>query len=170
MKSKLLAAVICVVVTVAGAMAQPAEPSKNPMRGKNPAMMHNKLKLTDEQKASIQKIKLGLMQKQIDLRAQIAHDRLDYEQLASADSPNEDAIAAKIDDIAKLQIQLRKNLLDGWFTVNKVLTPEQQKIWKKVLQHPRELRRRHDDENAKKWQRRHQGNDAMEKPATVKDQ
>ncbi len=137
MKSKFLAAAICILVTVGGAIAQPAGPSKNSMRDRNPAMMHNKLNLTDEQKASIQKIKFGLMQKQIDLRAQIAHDRLDYEQLTFADSPDEDAIAAKLDDIAKLQVQLHKNLLDGWFAVNKILTPEQQKIWKRVLQHPR---------------------------------
>ena len=100
------------------------------------------LKLTDQEKTDIQKTKFDLMQKQIDLRAKIAHDRLDYEQLASADSPDEDAIAAKMDDIAKLQSQLKKNLLDGWFAVNKILTPDQQKIWKKVLQHPRMAARR----------------------------
>ncbi|MGO9482553.1 MAG: Spy/CpxP family protein refolding chaperone [Candidatus Kryptoniota bacterium] len=142
MKFKILAAGICMLLTVGGAIAQPAQPSNDAMWGKHPAMMHNKLKLTDEQKASIQKVKFEVMQKQIDLRAQIAHDRLDYEQLTSADSPDEDAIAAKIDDIAKLQIQLHKNLLHGWFAVNKVLTPEQQKIWKKVLQHPRMAARR----------------------------
>jgi len=142
MKSKLLTAAICIMVTVGGAMAQSQGTPKNSMPGKHPSMMHNKLNLTDEQKASIQKIKFDLMQKQIDIRAKIAHARLDYEQLASADSPDENAIAAKIEEISNLQVESKKNLLDNWFSVNKILTPEQQKIWKKVLQHPMMARRR----------------------------
>ena len=82
-----------------------------------------------------------MKQKQIDLRAKIAHARLDYGQLTSANSPDEDAIAGKIDEISKLQLQLKKNLLDTWFAVDKILTPDQQKIWKKVLQHPMMARR-----------------------------
>jgi Spy/CpxP family protein refolding chaperone len=142
MKTTLMTIVISFLVLAGSAMAQTDQPKAQPMpRWKN-AKGANELKLTDQQKKDIQKIKFDLMQKQIDLRAKIAHARLDYGQLTSADSPDEDAIAGKIDEIAKLQVQLKKNLLDCWFVVNKILTPDQQKIWKKVLEHPRMAARR----------------------------
>jgi len=137
MKTTLMTIMLGLLVVAGSAMAQTDQPKAQPMpRWKN-ARGANALKLTDQEKKDIQKIKYDLMQKQIDLRAKIAHARLDYTQLASADSPDEDAIVAKIDEIAKLQTQVKKNLLDGWFAVNKILTPDQQKIWKKVLEHPR---------------------------------
>lgn len=136
MKTKLTILALGIFVLVGSALAQTNQPQTEPgPRWKN-AKGASELKLTDEQKKDIQKIKYNLMQKQIDLRAKIAHARLDYGQLTSTDSPDEDAISAKIDEIGKLQMQLKKNLLDGWFAVNKILTPDQQKIWKKVLQHP----------------------------------
>ncbi|HUI30091.1 MAG TPA: periplasmic heavy metal sensor [Candidatus Acidoferrales bacterium] len=138
MRIELLITSFCIMAAAGSVMAQPQGSPDDSTWGRHRTMMHarNGLKLTDEQKATVQKIRFGIMQKQIDLRAQIAHDRLDYERLASAETPDESAIADKLDDIAKLQVQIRKNLLDGWFAINKILTPDQQKIWKKVLQHP----------------------------------
>lgn len=137
MKTTLITIVLSLLVIAGSAMAQTGKTQNRPMAGWKNNMGAGGLKLTDQQKKDVQKIKFNLMQKQIDLRAKIAHARLDYEQLTSADSPDESAIAAKIDEIAKLQVQSKKNMLDGWFAVNKILTPDQQKIWKKVLQHPR---------------------------------
>ena len=105
MRTKLITSALCIMVAVGGAFAQSSKPTREMNHGKNTGMMRNKLKLTDEQKASIQKIKFDLMQKQIDIRAKIAHARLDYEQLTSADAPNEDAITSNIDDISKLQLE-----------------------------------------------------------------
>jgi Spy/CpxP family protein refolding chaperone len=136
MKTRLTILALGIFVMVGSALAQTNQPQAPSAPGWRHSKAGNALKLTDEQKKDVQKIKFDLMQKQIDLRAKIAHARLDYGQLTSADSPDEDAIAAKIDEISKLQVQLKKNLLDGWFAVNKILTPDQQKLWKKVLQHP----------------------------------
>lgn len=142
MKTTLMMIILSFVVVSGSALAQTDQPqSKSKSRWENPKGAHG-LKLTDDQKKDIQKIKFDLMQEQIDLRAKIAHARLDYGRLTSADSPDEDAIAAKLDDISKLQVQVRKNLLDGWFAVNKILPPDQQKIWRRVLQHPRMAARR----------------------------
>jgi len=141
MKTSLLTITLSILMIVGGALAQTDQPqSKSKSKWENPRGTRG-LKLSDEQKKDIQKIKYDLMQKQIDLRAKIAHARLDYGQLSSAESPDENAISSKIDEIARLQVQLKKNLLDGWFAVNKILTPEQQALWKKVLQHPGMARR-----------------------------
>jgi len=136
MKTTLMTMVLTLAFIACSAMAQTDQQQTRPAPRWKQAKGANELKLTDEQKKDIQKIKLDLMQKQIDIRAKIAHARLDYEQLASADSPDEEALAAKMDEISKLQTQLKKNMLDGWFAVNKILTPDQQKIWKRVLEHP----------------------------------
>jgi Spy/CpxP family protein refolding chaperone len=138
MKLKLLAAMISVMTLVSGAFAQPGRAFKDStwIRHRPMMLMHNRLNLTDEQRKEVQKIRFDMMQKQIDIRAKIAHARLDYEQLTSADSPDENSIAAKIDEIAKLKSQLKKNMLDSWFAINRILTPDQQKIWRTALQHP----------------------------------
>lgn len=136
MKTKLIAIAAVFLVAANAAIAQPPEAPRHPMQMGHGQTLPKELKLTDQQKADIQKIRLDQMQKRIDINAQIQHARLDYEKLASADNPDRDALAAKLDDIAKLRGELHKNLLDGWFAVNKILTPNQQKIWKKVLQHP----------------------------------
>jgi len=142
MKTKLMTTVLSLFFLAGSVLAQTDQPKAQHMPKWRNAKGANELKLTDDQKKDIQKIKYDLMQKQIDIRAKLEHARLDYGQLTGTDSPDEDAIASKIDEIAKLQTQLKKNLLDGWFTINKILTPDQQKIWKKVLQHPGIAKRR----------------------------
>lgn len=137
MKRELIIAVTAFLLAAGGALAQTDKPTSRPAPMWRSQKGTPELKLTDEQKKDVQKIKFDLMQKQIDLRSKLAHARLEYQQLTSGDSPDQAAIAAKIDEIATLQSQMKKNLLGGWFAINKILTPEQQKIWKKVLEHPR---------------------------------
>ena len=136
MKTKLVAAAISFLLVSGAAFAQPMTKRPQQMPMLNRAEMLKQLKLTDDQKSQIQKLRFDMMQKQIDLRAQLAHSRLDYEQLASADNPDQDAISSKIDQIDKAKVAMQKNKLAFWFDVNKVLTPDQQKVWKKVLEHP----------------------------------
>jgi len=136
MRTGLLAMTLSSLLIVGSAAAQPAQQPKHPMQERHNGMMQGGLKLTDQQKKDIAKIKFDHKQKQIDLRATLAHARLDYEKLAASDNPDQDALSAKLDEITKAQADLHKNLLDGWFAVNKILTPEQQKIWKRVLEHP----------------------------------
>ncbi|HEY9166788.1 MAG TPA: periplasmic heavy metal sensor [Candidatus Kryptonia bacterium] len=142
MKSKFLVLVLSALAIAGTAWAQDSSMQKGPMRMWRSHTAGSQLKLTDSQKKDIQKIRFDLMQKQIDVRAKLSHARLDYGQLASADNPDAGALSDKIDEIAKLQTDLKKNMLDGWFAVNKLLTPDQQKIWKKVLEHPAMAMRR----------------------------
>ena len=118
--------------------AQPPEPS-----GLHHGKLLEELKLTDSQKEQFDKTRYETQKRQIDLRAKIATARLDLQKLMAADSPDKSSIEKKFTEIASLQTSLRMNHLNAWFENNKVLTPEQQKIWKKVLvTAPQEMRKK----------------------------
>ncbi|HEX9615520.1 MAG TPA: hypothetical protein VGA55_08425, partial [Bacteroidota bacterium] len=40
----------------------------------------------------------------------------------------------KMDEISAIQSEARKHRMQTWFSINKQLNPEQQKIWKKGLE------------------------------------
>ncbi len=136
MKTKLLALAVGFLAAATTTLAQPCAPPSTGNRMGHFPTVPRELRLTDQQRSQVQKIRFDLTQKQIDIRAQLAHDRVDYAELAAANAPDEGAMDAKVQDIAKLKGELHSNMLGAWFEVNKVLTPEQQKIWKKVLEHP----------------------------------
>ncbi|HTR81003.1 MAG TPA: periplasmic heavy metal sensor [Bacteroidota bacterium] len=92
-----------------------------------------KLKLTDEQKSKMKDIKFETTKKGIDLRAKLALSKLELGRLVSADEPDKAEIEKKMNEIASNKVALDMNKLNGWFEVNKILTPEQQKIWHRVL-------------------------------------
>lgn len=141
MRTKLLVITLGLLVASGAALAQPAA-RQGSMRWNHHPMLFAQLKLTEQQKVEARKVWFDLMQKQIDVRAQLAHARLDYRELATANTPDQKALNAKIQDMANLKAQLQQNKLDAWFSVNKLLTAEQQKVWKKVLEHPMSFDRR----------------------------
>jgi Spy/CpxP family protein refolding chaperone len=141
MRTKLLIAMLGCLITGGVALGQPAAPQHRMNMMHNRAMFPG-LKLTDQQKADAKKVWFGLQEKQIDVRAQLQHARLDYEQLASAADPDQKALSSKVQEVANLKAQLQQNKLDAWFAVNKFLTTDQQKVWKRVLEHPMMFERR----------------------------
>jgi Spy/CpxP family protein refolding chaperone len=92
-----------------------------------------KLKLTDAQKKDVDKILFDAAKQTIAQHAKVATARLELRQLFKVDSPDKNAIEKKINEIADLSSQIHINRVDGWFAVNKLLTPDQQKIWKHAL-------------------------------------
>ena len=89
-----------------------------------------KLNLTADQQKQFDMIRTDMQKKQIDLRSKIQMLRLDLKDLFNEDSPNKSNIASKMNEISKLQTEAKLNHLDLWFEVNKILKPDQQKIWK----------------------------------------
>jgi Spy/CpxP family protein refolding chaperone len=99
-------------------------------------MLHKfmgKLNLTEEQKKDVDKIRFDMEKQTIDQKANLATARLELQQLFKAENPDKSAIEKKINEMADLGVQLRMTRLNAWFAVNKLLTQEQQKTWKKVL-------------------------------------
>jgi Spy/CpxP family protein refolding chaperone len=91
------------------------------------------LKLTDAQRKQIGDLRLEMAKQAIDQQAKINTARLELVELFRADTPDKAAIEKKADEISRLQNQLRMARIDHWFAVNKLLNPDQQKIWKQML-------------------------------------
>jgi Spy/CpxP family protein refolding chaperone len=91
------------------------------------------LHLTDAQKKDLSRLKLETEKKGIDLRAKAATAKLELRHLLMADAPDQKAIEKKLAEVAKAESELRMNRIDGWFAANKLMTPEQQKVWIKAL-------------------------------------
>ncbi len=125
MKNITVIALLLLVPTIA--MTQPG-----PGRGER---MHrtDELKLTEQQQKQIDQIRDEAMRRGIDQRAEISKLRLDLRQLAKADNPDQAAMEKKIKEITGLRSSAESRRLNTWFSINKILTPEQQKIWKDVL-------------------------------------
>jgi len=100
-----------------------------------------KLNLTDEQKKDVEKIHFDAEKQTIAQKAKVETARVELQQLLKADTPDKSAIEKKISDIADLKVQMHIIKINSWFAINKLLTPDQQKTWKKVLEHGLALQR-----------------------------
>ena len=96
------------------------------------ARMLRQLKLTDDQQKSIGTLRLELRKKIVGQQARIKTSRVELTELFRADQPIQSAIEKKISEISQFQSEQRLLVVNQWFAVNKLLTPEQQKIWKKA--------------------------------------
>lgn len=92
-----------------------------------------KLNLTETQKKDVDKIKFDTEKQAIAQRAKLATARVDLRQLLKAENPDRSAIEKKLNEIADLGVQQHMIRVDAWFSINKLLTPDQQKTWRQVL-------------------------------------
>ncbi len=109
--------------------ANPDSPPDRPQR----FQLMDDLKLTDAQKEQFEKISYDIEKKQIELRSKMESAQLDLRRLMDSDSPDKSAIEKKFNEIAAAQTAMKMNHFNGWYDKNKILTSEQQKIWKKVM-------------------------------------
>ncbi len=108
---------------------------------------HNKimkeLKLTDQQQEQFDKVKFDTQKKMIELKAKVETSKLELRRLMDAETIDKSAIEKKMNEIAASEVAIRMNHLNSWLELNKVLTPDQQKIWKKALAHrPEQMKRK----------------------------
>ena len=89
------------------------------------------LKFTDQQQTQVQKFHLDLERKQAQVHSKIQLARLDMKEMYLSDKIDRPAVEKSIKQISDLQQQLKMNFVDFWFSVNNILTPDQQKVWKK---------------------------------------
>jgi Spy/CpxP family protein refolding chaperone len=109
---------------------------QNRMTSQNRASMRDRvlreLKLTDDQQKSMENLRFEMRKKVVDQQARLKTARLELAELFKADQPNQSAIQKKVGEISQLKSQQRLLVVDHWFAVNKLLTPDQQKTWKKA--------------------------------------
>ena len=91
------------------------------------------LRLTDGQEKDFMKLRFDIQKKQTEARAKVQTAQIELRELFTADNPDRPAIEKKIKEIADLKTKLQLNRIDHWFAVNKILKPEQKKIWKKHI-------------------------------------
>ncbi len=131
MKSRsLFTLALCSLFVVSLATSQQrGRPDQRPFRQD----LMEKLNLTDSQKKDVEKLNTDFAKRRVEQQAKISTARIDLRALLKSDAPDKDAIEKKIGEIANLQAQNRVLGVEHWFAVNKLLTPEQQKLWKNTL-------------------------------------
>lgn len=132
MKSRILTGTL--IALFSATLTLSAQPGQGMQMSMHQQMM-DELKLTDQQKKDVDKIHSDAQKEQIDRFSEIAKARVELRDLLKADNPSQPAIEKKLNDISTLQNQARSKRLSVWFSINKLLTPEQQKVWKKTLEH-----------------------------------
>jgi Spy/CpxP family protein refolding chaperone len=88
-----------------------------------------KLGLDSKQIKKIEDLTYRADREKIDLRHEVEKNRLDLEQLMSAEKPNEAAIFSKLEKISALELKLKKNRIGLMLKIRAILTPEQ---WDKL--------------------------------------
>ena len=95
----------------------------------NNSRIAEQLKLTDEQRKSMDAIMLAHREKLIDLRANLEKAELAMQTLMSADTPNDAAITAQIDKVVQARGDLERANARFLLAIRDKLTPDQ---WKQV--------------------------------------
>jgi Spy/CpxP family protein refolding chaperone len=95
----------------------------------NDQKMVDKLKLTDDQRKSMDATLLQHRATLIDLRAGLEKAELNLEPLMSEDQPNESQILAQIDRVAQARAELEKANARFLLAIRSKLTPDQ---WKQL--------------------------------------
>ena len=109
-------------------------PMERAMRGdrgqwwNNPKVIE-KLKLTDDQRKSMDAIFQQHREKLVDLRGNVEKAEIEMAPLVKADQPNESAVLAQIDKVAQARAELEKANARFLFELRAKLTPDQ---WKQV--------------------------------------
>ncbi len=125
------------IIKKMGPMGDKTEISEEMMIDRAPFI--EKLKLTEDQEKQFKKLRLELEKKQTDAQAKVRTAHIELKELFAADNLDKSAIEKKIKEIAELRTKLHLNRLDHWFAVNKILKPEQQKIWKENLEKKQQM-------------------------------
>ncbi|MBF8297083.1 MAG: Periplasmic heavy metal sensor [Bacteroidetes bacterium] len=134
MKKVSVAAVAVLLALSTFAFAQPPSErgQRDRMMDRRENLMHD-LKLTDQQDSQVKKLHLDLERKQAQIQSKIRLAHLDLKEMYLSDKLDRSAIEKSVSQISDLQKQMKLNFVGFWFSVNEILTPEQQKAWKNHL-------------------------------------
>jgi Spy/CpxP family protein refolding chaperone len=125
-----------VILFTAGiAFAQPQD-EQDPQMPRRRQPMIERLQLNDQQKKQLETMRFEMQKQLVGVRAKRQTAMLELRQLLGADTPDRSAIERKMNEVSQIGMQAKLLRLNHWFEVNKILTPEQQKVWRELLKHP----------------------------------
>jgi Spy/CpxP family protein refolding chaperone len=119
---------------IAGLIVFSAQLYSQPAESKGFKVYFEKMNITEKQKEKFEKMRVEMEKESIELRAKIPKTQIEFEQLLKGNDPKRIFIKSKLNEIARLEVELRMLRIELWFDINDELTPEQQKIWKKALE------------------------------------
>ena len=123
---------IVLLLSSAVVLAQPGV-RRGPQMADRRAELKEKLQLTDKQEAQVRKLRLGLERSQAELQSKVRLARIDMKELYLSDKIDRTAIEKLAKQVSDFQYQMKMNHIGFWFSVNNILTPEQQTMWKQHL-------------------------------------
>lgn len=129
----LFKAILCSLLVFALAYGQRMD---RPNNARPNGRILEKLKLSDSQKKDFEKLQTEFAKQRVEQQAKIKVAAIELRSLMKAETPDRAAIEKKINEIGELQSQNRMSRVDHWFAVNKMLNPDQQKVWKELLDRP----------------------------------
>ncbi len=124
----LLCLVILAIIAVALPMTAHAQKAK-PNTQKSGAEGNLMLRLTDEQRDKVQAIRMRFEEKMEDVRFELRKQRFELAYLLRQGEEDRNKIDAKIDEILVLEKKRHKMILDEYFEMKKILTPQQNRIF-----------------------------------------
>jgi Spy/CpxP family protein refolding chaperone len=133
--------------------------ARGPRQGPDPARLQEQLGIDAEQAEQLQQIKRDQQKAHVRLRADMEIARMELEELLAADAVNEAAVAAKVDEVAKLQTAALQARIDGRLAVRKILSAEQARKLERLRHGRRASRaeRRQDQRDRRRGGRRGPG-------------
>lgn len=137
MLKRMFVAAALVAGLLSPSLAQPGPGTDKQMRPddarpRREAMMKD-LKLTDQQQAQMDKMRIEMKKQQVTLQGKIRLLRVEMQELMLAENPDKNAIQKKMKEVSDLQLQEKEAFVDHLFAVKGILTADQQKIWKQHM-------------------------------------
>ena len=140
MRSHLTGLAVLTIAATSLVIAQPGAGRQMVIEreSRGPERMDQLLNLTDEQEAKIEKLRTEMQRTMVQHRSKVQLARIDLRELMASDAPDRAAVEKKLKEISDLQVKQRMMAFDHRAEVEKLLTPEQKKIWK---EHRGDMRR-----------------------------
>lgn len=136
---KVLFAVAWILIVLSSDWAQAQSP-----RGKyyNPALNNREINLQDlnlseEQTASIRRIKNAYVNRMVQKKTELAGKQIEFKQLVSDPNSSEEAIRAKGREIEYINGQIIRDMISYEVEIRRILTPEQLRLWCRSLESSR---------------------------------
>jgi Spy/CpxP family protein refolding chaperone len=85
----------------------------------------NYLSLSESQRKKVESLNGAFYPRITEIRAQLAQERAELSDLLGESPPNQEKIEVKINEIASLQVQLEREVINHLVEMQKILTPEQ---------------------------------------------
>jgi len=93
------------------------------------------LNLSDEQTASIRRIKNAYVNRMVQKKTELAGKQIEFKQLVSDPNTSEEAIRAKGREIESINGQIIRDMISYEVEIRRILTPEQLRRWCRSLEH-----------------------------------